>query len=209
MYNRFDARKATPEELDNYRKSFAGWSDDPRVKCQRLTDRNNPASTAVVFSKVTNGTTQIVAFEGKKINPTINTWTHDAGYATKIVNNFFAAVTRAEEFKAKRKEITRNVDMTGYTVGAYIHVQFMYESTRNEFYQILAVKGQIVTVRRVSSHVYEYTAGYYCGTELPTCNAFVKDEPEIKCRVTFNGVKVKGSAGHLYDGRPVRFSDMS
>ena len=97
-----------------------------------------------------------------------------------VIEEFFSDITKHQKRITDRKEQKKNF-VTSLQPGDILYTSWGYEQTNTEFFQVLTVKGNTVTVREISSTVTEN--GFMSGYAVPVKNAFLDDKPVLTRRV--------------------------
>ena len=120
------------------------------------------------------------------------------------INQFFANSEAYTNWKAERTAARRRgPDMSQYTVGTILHASTSYSMTFNDYWQIVHVKGQTITMRKLKNE--PVTGDGYSGQEIAVRDCFAEGKwaEELTRRVTSKGVAVdKNKHAHVWDGKP-------
>lgn len=204
----FDSRTATPDQLNQFRRSSYGVPlTAPAYKPK------NAEGMVYVWNIEMRGRAayRIVAFAGKQTKAALNVYTYQKDRAEARVKEFISGLEASADWKLQRKARQREQlhgELDKYAVGAILRATGGYNRTWNEYYQIVARKGQSVTIRRIGSNTVSGDMGW-SGTEEPVKDAFLVNEPEMTKRITANGVKVDHyKHASLWDGRPDYFNTL-
>lgn len=114
--------------------------------------------------------TSAMAFRGRATRPAWNYRFRSAAQMEEYIDEFFADVAAHEEAKRRRAE-ERRAYLPTLKPGDVLHTSWGYEQTNVEFFQVLVVKGQRVTVREIAQEVTE--TGYMSGHTRPVRGEFV------------------------------------
>jgi hypothetical protein len=93
-----------------------------------------------------------IAYRGKAGKPTWHYAFRDNEEFLKVVNRFFDNIKEHEENERKAREAKKNFK-TALKPGDILHTSWGYDQTNVEFYQVLTVKNNTVTIQEICQHV--------------------------------------------------------
>jgi hypothetical protein len=122
-----------------------------------------------------------IAYRGKATKPDWYYSFRTRAQRDETIARFFEKVKANQEYQEKKRE-ERKKFQTTLKPGDILHTHWGYEQTNVEFFQVLTVKNNTVTVQQIAATTSE--TGYMCGEKSPRKDAFLKDEPVLTRRVS-------------------------
>ena len=127
-----------------------------------------------------------VGYSGKKMKPDINYKYGNVERMKKQIEEYVAGVKEAAEYKAKRKaeklEANRNVKPE---VGDILKASWGYDQTNIDYYEVVAVKGQMVEVQEIGQ--IREVEGYDCGRCAPVPGQYISGVKRYKAQSGYGG----------------------
>lgn len=125
-------------------------------------------------------------------------------YLANLQENYIAREQRKQEYKQQCKEKAKEFS-AAMKKGALLYTSWGYDQTNIDYYEVLEVKGQFVTLREVLQERKE--DGFMCGRCVPIPGAYSEREPILKRRIMPGYVKINSCAhAWLWDGTPKGYS---
>ena len=147
-----------------------------------------------------------IAYIGKQSKPYFHYRFVNESQRAAHVEEFFASMKQTFEFKQARE--TEKAQGHSIKVNDVLYASWGYDQTNIQFFQVVAVKGSMVTFREIAQNMVEGSAGFMCESVTARRDSFLSKEFTRRANgrnhVTFakskGGYKLHLSA---YDGRPL------
>jgi hypothetical protein len=124
--------------------------------------------------------------------------------AQELLNNFAAHEAIKAEYRANGRAKIEAYKQT-LKVGDILSASWGYDQTNIEFYEVLRIKGSMVTVRELAQECRE--DGFMCGQCVPVPHKYVEREPELTRRIGAYGLKISSCiTASPWDGQAERYS---
>ena len=125
-------------------------------------------------------------------------------YYNNIINNHKKHLEYKLEHKQKAKE-SKEILKQKIKTGTILYTSWGYEQTNVEFFEVLEIKGAVVTLREIMQDARE--TGFMSGQCVPIPGKYNEKEPAIKRRITAHGIKISNcTTAWLWDGTPCYYS---
>jgi hypothetical protein len=135
----------------------------------KVSDKHSDA-VAYLYTSKRNGKPGAQVFFGKQSKPVEwGTYGNEA-FREKRLKEMFAS-RQAHLASIKKYQDERNAYVNDYAVGDVLYTSWGYDQTNVEFFEVVAVKGKMVTVRQIGA-TYEQT-GSMSGSVIPCPGQFV------------------------------------
>lgn len=121
-----------------------------------------------------------IAYKGKSSKHAWHYSFKNAQQMDTIIEEFFSDIAKHQKRITDRREQKKNF-VTCLQPGDILYTSWGYEQTNTEFFQVLTVKGNTVTVREISATITE--RGFMSGYAVPVKNAFIENKPVLTRRV--------------------------
>lgn len=153
---------------------------------KNATPRQDPESDAIAYTyESAGGVLYAIGFAGKRNKPDFHYRYRSEGQREKAISDHFAG-RRGTLARVKADRDARQNYVHDYKIGDVLDTCWGYEQTNREFFQIVDVKGKMVTLREIAQKtVRTYHSGGKCA---PLVDQFI-GEP-ITRRAGQHGVKI-------------------
>lgn len=155
-----------------------------------------------VLKKDSENKFSVMMWTPKATKPYVNYYFRDAAkrdaYIASQVENFVKHQESKKEERAKR--IPTAEDLKKVQVGDIFYNSWGYEQTNVDFYQVVALSGQSVTIRKIQSKMVRENA-FMSGFVVAVKDAFVERAEPTKKRLKFYEGKPSIGSCYPWDGR--------
>ena len=135
------------------------------------TEIKDNQSTAIVYTRESNGTPFAIAYHGKATNQDWHYKFKNEADRSARIQNHFIKIRTAEQERIRRRVALRN-EPRDLEIGDVLRCAWGYEQTNNNFYQVTALSGNKSVILREISKDYDET-GFMAGKAKPIKDQFI------------------------------------